>query len=130
MANEADVDLQIPFINYRAKGHRIEFEGMDTLENKPYYKIDLQKKNGEAETYYFDPVDGSLFLKVAVAKNPELQGAMLHTYFYEYRAIDGLKMPFKSVSKAGDQTVLTVIMKEVKLNAELKDDAFKATSLN
>jgi hypothetical protein len=130
MANEADVDLQTPFINYKAKGHRIELQGTDTVGNKQYYKIGLLKNDGESETYYFDPVDGSLFLKIAVAKNPELQGAILHTYYSDYRDVEGLKFPFKSFSKTGEQAVLSVIITKVKLNVDVKDDEFKPMSSN
>jgi hypothetical protein len=130
MANEADVELEIPFINYKAKGHQVKLEGIDTLENKPYYKVSLLKKSGETETYYFDAVTRALYLKTAIAKNEELQNAWLHTYFYEYKEVDGLKIPFKVVSRAGDQTILTIIIKEVLVNPDIGNDEFKPLGIN
>ncbi len=130
MANEADVELEIPFINYKAKGHQIKLEGTDTLENKIYYKVSLLKKSGQTENYYFDAITYALYLKTAIAKNPELQGALLHTYFYEYKEVEGLTMPFKLVSKAGDQAILTITVAEVVLNADINDDEFKPMGLN
>jgi hypothetical protein len=124
MANEADVDLEIPFIDYQSKGHQIKLEGTDTLDNKIFHKISLLKKNGQTETYYFDVVTNVLYLKTAIAKNVELEGALLHTYFDEYKEMAGLKMPFKVVNKIGDQTILTVTIKEVLLNSEIKDGEF------
>jgi hypothetical protein len=125
MANEADVEIEPAFIRYKAKGHQIKFEGIDSLDHKPFYKLTLQKKDGQIETYYFDVATYALYLNTAFAKNPELQNAILNTYFEDYRTVDGLKMPFKQTSKTGDQTVLIVTVKEVALNADLKEDDFK-----
>jgi hypothetical protein len=130
MANEADVELESPFINYKGKGHQVKFEGMDTLESKPYYKLTLHKSDGRMETCYFDVERCSLYLKVTVAKNTELQGALLHTYFFDYREVDSLKIPFKTVSKAADQTILTITVKDVTLNPDIKDAEFKPMGLN
>jgi hypothetical protein len=130
MANEANVELEIPFINYKAKGYQLRLDGKDTVEDKQCYRITLTKKNSQVETYFFDIANYSLILKIAAAKNPELQGAMLNTYFYDYRKVDGLLMAFKTVSKAGDQPVLTVIVKDVTINAPIKDEEFKPTGLN
>ncbi len=130
MANEADVELEIPFINYKAKGHQVKLEGTDILENKIYYKVSLLKNSGQIETYYFDAVTHALYLKTAIAKNAELQGALLHTYFIEYKNIEGLNIPFKQVSKVGEQTILTVMVKEVILNSDISDDEFKMMELN
>ena len=130
MANEADVELEIPFINYKAKGHQLKLEGTDTLDTKIFYKVSLLKKNGDIETYYFDAVTHALYLKTAIAKNTELQGALLHTYFSEYKDVEGLKIPFKQVSKVGDQVILTVMVKEVILNSTISDDEFKPLNLN
>jgi uncharacterized protein YxeA len=129
MANEADVEFENPFIRYQAKGHQVKFEGTDTLDHKPHYKISLRKRNGETETYYFDAVTHALFLKTAISKNTELEGALLRTYFYEYKEVDGLKVPVKLESKTGDQTVLIITVKEVMLNADIKDDEFRPIGL-
>lgn len=130
MANEADVELEIPFIDYKAKGHQIKLEGKDTLENKIYYKVSLLKKNGQIENYYFDGVTHALYLKTAIAKNAELQGALLHIYFSEYKNVEGLNISFQQVSKVGDQTILTVMVKEVILNSDIRDDEFKSMNFN
>jgi len=129
LANEADVELESPFINYQVKGHQVKLEGMDTVETKPCNKISLLKKNGLTETYFFDAVTHALILKTAITKNVELGDATLHTYFYEYKTVDGLRIPFKLINKVGDQTVLTVFVKDVVLNTNINDEEFKPMGL-
>lgn len=130
IANEADVELEPAFIRYKGKRHHIKLEGVDTLDHKPYYKLALLKKDGQTETYYFDVTTYALYLKISIAKNPELQNALLHTYFEDYRIVDDIRMSFKQTTKTGDQTVLIVTVKEIKLNAALKEDDFKPMGLN
>jgi hypothetical protein len=126
MANEADIEFQSPFINYKTKSHSITFEGNETIAGIALYKIKLLRKSGESETYYFDTKNFSLVMKIATAKNVELQGASLNTYYSDYRTVQGLNIPFNIVSKANEQTVLTISVKEVMLNVEIRDAEFKA----
>lgn len=130
MANEVDVMLESPFINYKVKRHQLKYEGTERFADKDFYKVRLLKKTGEIETYYFDTANCSLYLKTSAAKNEELQGALLHTYFSDYRKVDNVTFPFKMLTKSGDQTVLEVTAQNIKLNAEIKAEEFKPASLN
>src|SRR5689334_17015414 len=77
MANESDVELESPFIDYKKKGHQVSAEEKDTVNGKLCYKIKLARKNGDTETYFFDSDNYSLIKKSAIAKNTELNNAML-----------------------------------------------------
>ncbi len=130
MANEADVELESPFIDFKKKGHKIRLEGKETIENKSYFKLILVKKGGDIETYFFDTTTYALFLKTAISKNTELEGVLLHTYFSDYRKVGNLTLPFKLLTKTGDQPVLTVTIKEIQLNTEIKEEEFIPMSKN
>jgi hypothetical protein len=130
MANEADVELENTLINYEAKGHQITFFGTDTVAGKIYYKISILKSDDQNESYFFDPTDYTLQLKNTYAKNVELESAELTTYFSDYKYFHGLKIACKQISKIGDQTILTVTVKDVILNPEIKDDEFKPMKVN
>src|SRR4029079_1043646 len=69
MANECDVELESPFIDYQKKGHTVIPEGTDTVDKKICHKIKLTRKNGDIETYYFDNGNYELVKKQAVSKN-------------------------------------------------------------
>ena len=51
--NEADVDLESPFINYRQKGHHAVLQRVDTVEGSACFKVVFTRKNGSIEKYYF-----------------------------------------------------------------------------
>jgi hypothetical protein len=125
MANEADVELESPFINYREKGHTILMEGMDTIGNKTCYQIKLMQKNGDSATFFFDNKDFALVKKQAVAKNWELDNAMLDIVYSDYRLTSGIRMPHKITCSSNGQDILIIAVKSVKLNLPMADSIFK-----
>lgn len=125
MANESDVELESPFVDYKKKGHQVSVEEKDTVNGKLCYKIKLARKNGDTETYFFDSDNYSLIKKSAIAKNTELNNAVLDILYSDYRNVDGVMIPFKTTCLADGQTVLTISVQEVKLNEPITDDSFK-----
>jgi hypothetical protein len=125
MANEADVHLESPFLNYRKKGYQATAMGIDTIDQRICYRIGMQSASDTA-TYDFDRSTGELVKKTAVSKNAELNNAILDTYFTDYTEVGGIKIPFKTVHKIKDQTILTVTIKKCDLNQPVPDEIFNA----
>lgn len=125
MANEADVELEGPLIGYPAKGHQAVLAGVDTIGQEVCFKIKLTLRNGETEFYYFDARTSGLVMKEAVAKNPEMQGDWLTTFYSDYREVDDVKMPFNIVRKLNDQVILTTIISSVVLDEAIDDMEFE-----
>jgi hypothetical protein len=125
MANEADVELENVFINYKEKGYSALLEGKDSVGNILCYKVKLISEGNDTSTYFFSVNDFSLLKKQAVSKNEELDKSMLDTYYSDYTTVEGIKFPFKMVSKVGDQTILTITIKKLQLNAAIDDNIFK-----
>ncbi|MEP6949816.1 MAG: hypothetical protein ABI863_11100 [Ginsengibacter sp.] len=125
MANEADVELESPFINYQNKGCQAIKEGKDTIDGKACFKVVFIRNKADTETYFFNMNDFELVKKQAVSKNAELDNSMLETFYSNYQTVQGLKMPFKSVSKIKEQTILTITIKKVELNIPIQDSIFK-----
>jgi sporulation protein YlmC with PRC-barrel domain len=66
-----------------------------------------------------------LVKKQAVSKNPELDNSMLDIFYGNYQIVQGLNIPFKSVSKVGDQTILTTTVEKVEINTPISNEDFK-----
>lgn len=125
MSNEADVELESPFIDYQKKGHIIILEGGDSVEGARCFKIKLTRNDGDTETYHFNEATYELAEKQAVSKNPELDSSIVNIFYSDYRAVEGIKIPFKSVSKVGDQTILTITVQKVDINVNIEDSEFE-----
>lgn len=124
MANEADVELEDAFIQYKRKGQHVILEGKDTVEGKVCVNVKLVRQNGEVENYYFDDQTSALLMKKCASKNAELQETILNTAYSDYREVDGVKIPFKRVSKSNDQLILEVTVAKAEVNVPIQDDEF------
>jgi hypothetical protein len=125
LANEADVELEDALINYKSKGHQAATEGKETVEGNECFKIKFIRKNGDTETYYFDTKTYALVQKNAISKNVEMEGALLNTTYYDYRNVEGIKIPFKAISKSNGQTILTITIEKAELNKSIAGKEFQ-----
>jgi hypothetical protein len=124
MANEADVELESPFINYREEGNQVFLVGQDTVNEQPCYKVKFIQSNGDTGFYFFSRTNFELAKKQAISKNQELDSSIVDIFYEDYRSVEEIKIPFKSVSKAGSQTILTITIEKVELNRPMADEDF------
>jgi len=125
LLNEADVELEPPFVDYEQKGHQAVLQGMDSVNGVPCYKVLFTRKDSTVETCFFDAATYALLKKQAVSKNPELDKATLDIYYTDYRSVNGLKLPFKIITTANGQTILEITVKKITVNTPVPDAAFK-----
>lgn len=126
MANEADVELESPFINYKEKSHQAFLEGKDTVNAIPCFRIKFIRSNGEIETYFLDSTNFSLIKKRAISKNAEMENVLLNTFYSDYNEVNGVKIPYKSISKTDDgQTILTITVKKIEIDVPIPSAEFE-----
>jgi len=125
MANEANVELEDAFIDYRNKGHQAVLLGKDTVKGKACFKVKLVRKSGDIETCYFDDQNFAMVMKKAVSKNVEMGGALLDIFYSDYRDIQGLRIPFKTVHESNGQMILTITIDKVMINEPIEDKDFQ-----
>jgi hypothetical protein len=125
MANEADVELESPFINYREKGHTIKLEGIDTSVNHGAYKINLTRRNGDLETYFFSTKDFSLLKKKTLSTNDEMDKAPLDVEYSNYKLTGKIKTPHTIAHSTNGQPILKISVERIQLNLPVNDSIFK-----
>ena len=125
LANEQDVELESPFIDYQKKGHHVFLEGKDTVDSKICYKIKMIKKDADTSIYFFDASNFSLLKKQAISKNSELENSMLNIFYSDYSMIEGINVPRKIVCQSNDQNILIITVDDIKINQPIDDNIFK-----
>jgi hypothetical protein len=125
MANEADVELENVFIDYLDKGYQAIMEGKDTIQGNVCIKIKLIRKNEEVETYYFKDQTFELIMKRAASKNAELEGTQLTIFYSDYRDVEGIKIPFKTITESNGQIILTITINKAEVNTPIEDREFQ-----
>jgi hypothetical protein len=125
MANEADVEFENPFINYKEKGYQAILEGKDSVGNNLCYQVKFIETEIDTATYFFSIDNFILLKKIAASKNPEMTGNLLETYYEDYRKIDGIAWPFRTISKVGGDVILTITVQNIEYNIPISDSEFQ-----
>jgi hypothetical protein len=87
-------ELDGPLVDYAAKGTRVELDGMETVENRPTYKLKLTTRSGQLLHVW---IDAQSFLEAKVEGQPRRLDGKMHSveiYYRDYRSVEGLQIPF------------------------------------
>ena len=87
-------ELDGPLVDYAAKGTQVELAGMEKVEDRDTYKVKLTMKTGEVIHVW---IDALTFLETKIEGQPRRLDGTLHpveVYFRDYRAVNGLQIPF------------------------------------
>jgi hypothetical protein len=87
-------DLDGPLVDYAAKGTKVELEATEKVEDRDNYKLKLTMKDGHAVHVW---IDAKTFLESKIDGAPRRLDGLEHpveVYFRDYRAVDGLQIPF------------------------------------
>jgi hypothetical protein len=87
-------DLDGPLVDYAAKGTQIALAGTDKVENRDTYKLKLTMKTGSAIHVW---IDAQTFLEAKIEGQPRRLDGVDHpveVYFRDFRAVNGLQIPF------------------------------------
>lgn len=115
-----DLDLQDPFINYKAKGSTVEFLGKDEEDGVEYFKLKITTKNNNDKTYYFD-TKTYLVYKVESMTKQQGQDVKSIVKMLDYQTLEnGIKMAFKS-----DMGQMMMVTKKVTINPTIDEAIFK-----
>ncbi|MGH9935080.1 MAG: photosynthetic reaction center cytochrome c subunit family protein [Blastocatellia bacterium] len=96
--------------------------GLAQLDNREAYVIEAAPPRGQPEKLYFDRQSG-LLVRVDIVPNLGQEKMQMHIYFEDYRAVDGVKLPF-AIRRARPGFTWTYQFDEIKLNVPLDDARF------
>jgi Outer membrane lipoprotein-sorting protein len=119
-----DADIDGPLVDYKAKGHKAELMGHDSVEGTDCYKVRLAMKNGDVRYYYFD-TDSFLELKMEVQTTVRGTLQESETYFGDYEQVNGIYYPFAvEQAQKGSQQRQKLSAEKIEINAPVDDARF------
>jgi hypothetical protein len=87
-------ELDGPLVDFAAKGTRIDLDGTEKVGDRDTYKLKLTMKDGRVVHVW---VDAQTFLEAKIDGTPRRLDGQEHPVevsFRDYRAVDGLQIPF------------------------------------
>lgn len=95
LALAADIDF--PFVDYKAKGARVEYLGLEEVDGTPAHKLRLDLASGDAVTYYIDP---DTWMVIRDVQKRMVRGAeqIDETDYGDYERVAGVWVPMTEAS--------------------------------
>jgi outer membrane lipoprotein-sorting protein len=101
---------------------KLELKGIEKVGADDAYVVVAMPDNLPTETFYFDTKSGLLVRQDTTSISPEGKTAG-KTFFEDYRAVDGVKVPFKTRTILPQFEIVTTFT-EVKNNVAVEDSRF------
>jgi hypothetical protein len=121
-----DADMDGPLVDYKEKGHTVEYLGHDTVDGDDVYRLKCTLKNGDIVYYYLDP-DSSL--EIRTERQQFIRGAVRERQsdLGSYKPVAGVMFPYsiESGPKNNPSVRTKVIIESIEANVPIDDTAFK-----
>lgn len=119
-AQQSQLDLQTPLLNYAAKGHKVELLGKEKVDGADCYKLKIIYKNGEAATMF---IDATTYYRVKSRIKINVNGKetdLENTYSNFKKTPEGYVFPYTQVNPSG-----TLNYTSIEINKPVDENIFK-----
>ena len=119
-----DADFDGPLVNYRQKGNKVEFVGMDQFEGTDTFKLKVTRANGDVYFYYLDT---DYYVPIKIDTKRVIRGAEreYETALGDYKEVNGWFLPFSIENNVkGSQDKSKVVYEKIEANVTLDDGRF------
>ena len=122
-ATKENADMDGQLWNWKEKGHQLELEGTEEVDDVEMYVLKLTKKNGNIDYYYLDP-DSYLVPKMRSIVMMEGSETEVEVIMSNYQEVNGYIMPFTMEQRMNGQTIITIMIENVEVDKEFEDAFF------
>ena len=117
-------DFDGPLVNYKQKGNKIEYVGMDEVEGTDVYKLKVTLSNGEVRYFYMDT---DYYVPIKVETKRIIRGAEVEfeTIYGDYKEVAGWYLPHSvEIGPKGSQFKQKVTYEKIEANVPIDDKRF------
>ncbi|HEX3085564.1 MAG TPA: hypothetical protein VHP99_13625 [Pyrinomonadaceae bacterium] len=120
-----DADFDGPLVDYKRKGNKIEFLGLDKFEGTDTYKLKITKPNSDVYTYYLD-TDYYMPIKIDLRRLVRGEEREYETALGDYKLVNGWYLPFsvESNPKGHPQDKSKYVYDKIEANVAIDDGRF------
>jgi hypothetical protein len=120
-----DSDFDGPLVNYKQKGNKVEFVGMEPIEGTDAYKLKVTRPNGDVFDYFMDT---DYFVPIRINSKRMIRGEEreYETSLGDYKEVNGVYMPFSFESgPKGSPNRAKTTFDKIEANFTLDDSRFE-----
>ena len=119
-----DADFDGPLINYRQKGNKVEFAGLDTFEGTDTVKLKVTLPNGDTYVIYLDT---DYYVPIKIETKRTVRGAEreYETVLGDYKEVAGWYLPYSvEIGVKGNPDKAKTVFEKIEANVALDDGRF------
>ena len=121
-----DSDIDGPLVDYKQKGHMVEYLGRDTVDGDDVFRLKCTLKNGDILYYYLDP---DSFLEIRTERQQFIRGAVRERLsdLGSYKPVAGVMFPhsIETGPKNNPGVRVKVTIQSVEANVPIDDAVFR-----
>jgi hypothetical protein len=120
-----DSDFDGPLVNYRQKGNKVEFIGMDQFEGTDTFKLKVTRPNGDIYIYYLDT---DYYVPIKIDTKRMIRGAEreYEAALGDYKAVAGWFLPYSvETNTKGSQDKSKVVYEKIEANVTIDEGRFR-----
>ena len=118
-----DLDVQGKLIDYKSKGHTVEYLGKDDVEGTECFKLKITSKAGNVETVFIDPKSYYIVRSVA-KKTANGQESDVQTDLSNFQKLpEGIVVPFSIKLSEGE-----LVISKAEVNKQVDESTFKPSN--
>ena len=124
-----DADFDEALVNYRQKGNKVEYVGVDQVEGTDVYKLKLTLASGDVRYYYMDT---DYYVPIKIESQRTIRGALREseTSLGDYKEVAGWYLPYSmETGRKGSQERAKIVFEKIEANVALDDGRFVKPSL-
>jgi hypothetical protein len=121
---EINADIDGPLVDWRQKGHAVEYLGTEDIDGTLAHKLKITLKNGDVQYRYLDP---DYFLDILVVDQMTRRGIRreVETELGNYEKVDGVWIPFSQETGArGEPRGQKLVIEKAEANLPMDDALF------
>lgn len=122
---EEQADFDGPLVDYKEKGHQVEYAGKEDLEGSPVHKLKVTRKSGDVAYFY---IDAEQFLEVKQTSKTKLRGQELEgqTTLGDYKEVGGVLFPHSIEQQpVGAPGKVVMTLEKIEINPEVPATRFE-----
>lgn len=104
-------------------GYKFAIKGIETIDGKDAYNIEISSPKGRVMNYFYDLVTGLRVKETKTSDGPQGK-TTIQVFYNEYKDVDGVKVPVKMLLDVGVYK-MEIDISDVKVNQGLKAEDLK-----
>jgi hypothetical protein len=120
-----DADFDGPLVDYKAKGNKVEFVGLDPVEGTDALKLRVTLPNGDIFYYYMDT---DYYVPIKIDTKRIIRGGEreYETTLGDYKEVNGVYFPFfQETNMKGSQDKSKIAYETIEANMTLENNRFQ-----